>query len=357
MENRQNKRFRWGLVAFFALHVLAAAAFFAEPGWQVLAFASALYLSRMFAITAFYHRYFSHRTFKTSRSFQFLMAAAACTAAQRGPLWWSGHHRHHHAHSDTPKDVHSPRCRGILWSHVLWFMPTSNDAVRWQLVRDWSRYPELLWLEKFNFVPPLLLAMASFLFGELLAWRIPASHASGWQFLTCGFALSTVVLYHATYCINSVAHLFGSRRFDTPDDSRNNAVLAIVTLGEGWHNNHHRYPTCVRQGLAWWEIDVAYYVLKAMSWIGLVWGLRDAVAMRCREALRSDSRSLAVAPATSVAGAAPAAPFAPDPGATNSLAVHGDSHGRPLVPKVQLSHVMEYGNACVNSPVAGQVSK
>jgi stearoyl-CoA desaturase (Delta-9 desaturase) len=221
----------------------------------------ALYLVRMWALTAGFHRYFSHRTYKTSRVFQFVLAFLGQASAQRGVLWWSAIHRHHHRHSDTPEDVHSPKHAGFLVSHVLWiFSPQKNEA-DYSTVQDLAKYPELRLLDRHHYVPPFLLAVGCYLL-------------AGWPGLFVGFFLSTVILYHGVFAINSVAHVVGNQRYVTGDESKNNWWLALITLGEGWHNNHHHYQSSTRQGFFWWEIDVSYYVLKMLSWTGLVWDLR-----------------------------------------------------------------------------------
>lgn len=245
-------------------------------GWSPVAVGVciAFYLFRVFAVTAFYHRYFSHRSFRTSRPFQFLMGVAGSTAVQRGPLWWSAHHRHHHLHSDENPDHHSPGLRGFWMSHMGWFMTDSAFPIKSRMVRDWGRYPELLWLDRFDWVVPAVTAVSMFGLGVLLESFWPASGTTGWQMFIWGFVISTIALYHVTYTINSLAHKFGSQRFETGDDSRNNFLLALLTFGEGWHNNHHHYPSAARQGFYWWELDITYLVLRALSFTGLIWNLR-----------------------------------------------------------------------------------
>jgi stearoyl-CoA desaturase (delta-9 desaturase) len=249
-------------------------------GWSPIALtvAAVLYFVRMFAITGFYHRYFSHRSFRTSRWFQFILAGVGSASGQGGPLWWAAHHRRHHRASDRPEDVHSPHQRGFLWSHMLWFMSRRHHATRTDDVRDWAKYPELRLLNRYDKLVPLGLAVLLFATGEILRVAAPSLGTNGLQMFIWGFCISTVVLLHATLAINSLAHVWGWRRFNTRDHSRNNFVLALITLGEGWHNNHHYCPGTVRQGFAWWEIDITYYLLRAMSWIGLVWDLRPVPA-------------------------------------------------------------------------------
>ncbi|MDF1799624.1 MAG: acyl-CoA desaturase [Planctomycetota bacterium] len=269
------RRIDWmRVIPFLALHLACLLVFFV--GWSPVAVAVAvgLYLVRMFAITAFYHRYFSHRAFRTSRVVQFLGALLGSTAVQRGPLWWAAHHRAHHRHSDTPADIHSPREQGFWWSHVGWIVARANFRTRLELVRDLARFPELRFLDRFDVLVPLLMIPALFGLGVLLERFAPGLGTSGMQMLVWGFVISTVALYHLTFTINSLAHRFGSRRYATRDDSRNNWALALITLGEGWHNNHHHHQASVRQGFYWWEVDLSYYVLRLMAALGLVWDLK-----------------------------------------------------------------------------------
>lgn len=245
-------------------------------GWSMAAVVAAvlLYLVRMFAITAFYHRYFSHRTFKTGRVRQFLFGVLGASAVQRGPLWWAYQHRHHHAHSDEEEDAHSPWQWGFWWAHIGWITSRRNFPTDYSKVKDWARYPELRFLNRFDLVVPALLAAGLFGSGMLLERLYPALGTTGLQMLIWGFFISTTFLFHATASINSLAHLIGRRRFATADQSRNSFLLSLLTLGEGWHNNHHRYMSTTRQGIYWWEIDITFYLLKLMSWLGLVHDLR-----------------------------------------------------------------------------------
>jgi stearoyl-CoA desaturase (delta-9 desaturase) len=243
--------------------------------WTAIAVAVAFYFVRMFAITGWYHRYFSHRTFKTTRACQFAFAVLGGSCAQRGPLWWAGHHRHHHIASDTADDVHSPRQKGFLWSHIGWFTSQTHFAPRLKAIADFAKYPELRFLDRFDILVPTVAGFAMFGLGRLLETYAPGLGTNGPQMLIWGFFISTVVLIHGTCTINSLSHVYGSQRYDTGDDSRNNFFLALITLGEGWHNNHHYYPASTRQGFYWWEIDITYYGLKLMEWFGLVWDIRE----------------------------------------------------------------------------------
>jgi stearoyl-CoA desaturase (delta-9 desaturase) len=249
------------MIPFAAVHLVCLAAFLVDFRWSYVVLCLALYAVRMFFVTAGYHRYFSHRSFKTSRAFQFVLAFMAMSSAQKGVLWWAAHHRWHHRYSDTEEDLHSPMRFGFWWSHVGWILSDTYDKTELQLIRDFAKYPELRWLDRNHLVPPVTLAVSLFLIG-------------GWGALVWGFFLSTVLLWHGSFTVNSLAHLFGRRRYPTTDTSRNNWWLAIITLGEGWHNNHHFYMASVRQGFFWWEVDVTFYVLKILSWARIVWDLR-----------------------------------------------------------------------------------
>jgi len=270
-EKHQIDSFR--LVVFIIMHFACFAVFYVGVSWVAILLTLFLYFSRMFFITAFYHRYFSHRSYSVSRPVQFLMAVAGCTAGQRGPLWWASHHRGHHINSDTHIDPHSPR-NGFLNSHMLWFLRRGNFPLHDDRIKDLLRYPELRILEKVDWMPFVLLFFCCYLFGNFLAANYAALNTSGVQLLVWGGFVSTVILYHATYTINSLAHVFGKRRFNTDDDSRNNVWLALLTLGEGWHNNHHRYPAATRQGFYRWELDISYILIKLFSMVGLAKDLK-----------------------------------------------------------------------------------
>jgi stearoyl-CoA desaturase (delta-9 desaturase) len=246
---------------FIGLHLALLAVFFVPVEPLALVLCAVTYYLRMFGITGGYHRYFAHRAYKASRVFQFVLAWLGCSALQKGPLWWAGHHRGHHRHSDTPDDPHSPHETTFWWSHVGWIMSEEHTETPWDSIQDWSRYPELRWLDRYHWIPGVVLAVACYLIG-------------GWSGLVWGFVVSTILVYHATFSINSLSHLFGKRRYATPDDSRNNFLLALITLGEGWHNNHHHYQSSANQGFFWWEVDISYYTLRVLSCFGLVWELR-----------------------------------------------------------------------------------
>jgi stearoyl-CoA desaturase (delta-9 desaturase) len=258
-------------IPFVFLHIAALVTVFTvHVKLSLVAWLVGSYYLRMFGVTGGYHRYFSHRSFKLNRFWQFCLAFLAQTSGQKGVLWWAAHHRDHHLYSDRKEDLHSPVHEGFWWSHLGWILSDEYDNYDPQRIADFSRYPELRLLNRFHLAPTIIYAVAIYLIG-------------GYDALVYGFFVSTVFLYHGTFLINSLSHIWGTRRFPTPDESRNNFVLALVTLGEGWHNNHHYFMSSVRQGIRWWEIDVTYYVLRALSWIGVTRDLREFRVMESEE--------------------------------------------------------------------------
>ncbi len=246
---------------FFAIHLLAVAGVvWLGWSWSGLLLAVALYYVRMFGVTGGYHRYFAHRSYRTGRVFQFLLALLAVSSAQKGALWWASHHRHHHKHSDQVGDVHSAKLDGFWWSHVGWILSDKYEPLDDSKIKDFTKYPELMWLERWHLLVPTALGFGLFF-------------AGGWWALVWGLFVSTTLLWHGTFTINSLTHVWGSVRYETTDNSKNNLLLALITMGEGWHNNHHYYQRSVRQGFFWWEIDLTYYVLRALEVVGLVWDL------------------------------------------------------------------------------------
>jgi stearoyl-CoA desaturase (delta-9 desaturase) len=248
-------------IPFVLVHLACFGALWSGVSWSAIILCVTLYWLRIFAIGAGYHRYFSHRAYATSRAFQFVLAFLAQSSAQKSVLWWAAKHRHHHLNSDTEQDVHSPRQKGFLYSHIGWIFAKRHGATDLVKVADLARYPELMWLHKYELIPPAVIAVL-------------CTAVAGWSGLVVGFFWSTVLVYHATFCINSLAHVRGRKRYLTGDDSRNNWLLALFTMGEGWHNNHHAYQSSVRQGFRWWEIDPTYYLLKGLSFVGVVWDLK-----------------------------------------------------------------------------------
>ena len=290
------KRFGWLVsLPFYLVHV-AAVVGVAMVGWswKGVALAVAFYYLRMFGVTGGYHRYFSHRTYRTSRAFQFVLAVLAQSSIQKGALWWAAHHRDHHKYSDTPKDPHSFRDYGFWYSHVGWILARETEDTDYSKIADLARYPELRWLNTWHVVPAVALAVILFLVGGPFA-------------LVWGFFVSTTFLWHGTFTINSLSHMFGKRRYDTTDNSKNNPILALVTMGEGWHKNHHYYPRSARQGFFWWELDLSYYVLKGLEAVGLVWDLHvPSDKVRAGEHTVKGVKKAVAAPAPAPALAAPA---------------------------------------------------
>ncbi|HPF27689.1 MAG TPA: acyl-CoA desaturase [Steroidobacteraceae bacterium] len=277
-----DERVEWArIVPFVLLHAACLAVFWVGVSAVAVGVAVLLYFARMFAITGFYHRYFSHRSYKTTRTAQFIFGVLGASAVQRGPIWWAAHHRHHHAHSDREDDPHSPIKHGFLRAHMSWFLSRKGFTPDLRRVRDLLKFRELRWLDRFDILVPVALAIGVFSLGVLLERTAPELGTNGWQMLVWGFFVSTVACSHGTYTINSLSHVFGKQRYRTGDASRNNFWLALLTLGEGWHNNHHHYPSATRQGFYWWEIDITWYLLKVMSWLGIIWDLKTVpVAVR-----------------------------------------------------------------------------
>ncbi|MSQ85139.1 MAG: acyl-CoA desaturase [Myxococcales bacterium] len=266
-----------------AVHMLGIAGIVLyPPSWSLIALCIGSYYIRMFGITAGYHRYFAHRTFRTSRWFQFVLAFLGSTATQRGALWWAAHHRDHHRHSDTEIDLHSPIQRGFWWSHIGWIVHSSSTATRWNNIKDFTKYPELVVLDNWRLVAPIVYATTLYWLG-------------GGPALFWGYFLSTAILWHGTFVINSLCHVWGSRRFETSDTSRNNLWLALLTLGEGWHNNHHHYHSSARQGWLWWEVDGTYYALKLLEKLRIVEKLKGVPE---RVWSRSGSNAISNTPST-----------------------------------------------------------
>jgi len=258
-----HRRFRISIPGFLfiLMHVACFAVFWTGIDWEAACLCAFMFFIRKFGITGGFHRYFSHRSYKTSRFFQFCLAFLGGGAAQKGALWWAAHHRNHHKHSDTDEDLHSAKLEGFYWSHVGWVLSTEYEEYDSNVVRDLNKYPELVQLDKWIFVPPIAFGVLCFLI-------------HGWMGLVVGFFISTVILYHTTFAINSLCHMFGSRRYETGEESKNSIWLAILTMGEGWHNNHHHYPLSARQGFFWWEIDITYYILLTLEKLGIVWDLQ-----------------------------------------------------------------------------------
>jgi len=276
------------LIGLIGVHLGCLLVFWVGVSPASAAVASAAFLVRGLSMTAGFHRYFAHRSFKTGRVFQFLLGFIGTSALQNGPLWWAAHHRKHHRYSDTDLDPHSPIIHNFLWSHFGWIVERkAYRKVNTNLIADLARFPELCWLDRWHLVPPASLIAMLWALGSFLADSQPGLGTSGLQMVTWGFFVSTTIQYHATFSVNSFTHIFGSQRFETNDQSRNNAAVSIFALGEGWHNNHHAFPFSERQGLMWWEFDVTHYFLKVLSWLGIVWSLQSVSKSQMAEMRRS----------------------------------------------------------------------
>lgn len=281
---------RLGIIPFVIAHFMPFLAYFTGVTSTAVWLFIGLFLVRQWAVTAGYHRYFSHKAFETGRVFQFILAFLAQATAQKGVLWWAAHHRAHHQYSDREGDLHSPVLKGFWYSHVGWLFDDTEET-DWERIKDFSKFPELVFLDRFWFLPPVLTGVFAYLVG-------------GWSGLWFGFFGSTVLMWHNTFTINSLAHVWGSRRYKTKDTSRNNFFLALTTLGEGWHNNHHYYSASARNGFYWWEVDVTYYVLRLLSVFGIVWNLRPVPKRVLEEGMRA--RAAETTPAETAPVAAPA---------------------------------------------------
>jgi stearoyl-CoA desaturase (delta-9 desaturase) len=264
-------------IAFGLMHLMPLGALWTGATTFDWILCGALYVIRMFWVTGGYHRYFAHKSYRTSRWFQFVIAFMAQTSAQKGALWWAAHHRHHHRHSDTPADPHSMKIYGFWYSHIGWIVGPDFKKTDYKTIGDYAKYPELMWLNKYHWVPAITLALAVTALGGWVnggSVLLMFTHY-GLSTLFIGFFLSTVILYHGTFSINSIMHKFGNQRYESHDESRNSLVLALITLGEGWHNNHHYYETAGRQGFFWWEIDITYYILRTFQAVGLIHDLKE----------------------------------------------------------------------------------
>ncbi len=258
----------------FIMHIIALGAVFTGFSWAALIALIITYTVRVFALTAGFHRYFSHRSFKTSRFFQFVLGWVGTSSAQLGPMWWAANHRHHHQHSDQPEDIHSPVVKDAFWAHIGWILCRAYREIQHDRIKDLSKFPELRFIDRFHVLPVLSLIAVLYLTGALLDAYFPALGTNGIQMVMWGFFVSTIMVYHVTFLVNSATHIFGKKRFVTNDESRNSFWVALLTFGEGWHNNHHRWPLSARQGMYWWEFDLTYLILRLLQTLGIVWDVK-----------------------------------------------------------------------------------
>ena len=274
------------IVVFWSIQVSALLVFVVPFRWPLIGLWAASHFVRAIGLTLIFHRYLAHRAFRMNRGARFVWTFIGTAAMQKGPLWWAGHHVNHHRYADREGDPHSPAISGFYYAHIGWFLnDTRHDHLppTNPVIRDFSKDREIAWLERFYFFPPLLLAIALYL-------------AGGFPWVVWGFCLPTMTLAHATFAINTINHLSGSRRFETRDESRNNAFTAFFAAGEGWHNNHHRYQRAARNGFYWWEFDPTWYVIRAMAAVGLVWDIQAVPERIYAEARANRARRSAVAP-------------------------------------------------------------
>jgi stearoyl-CoA desaturase (Delta-9 desaturase) len=295
------RRYDWASsIPFWGVHVAAVVGVLLLGfSWSGLALALGLYFFRMFGITAGFHRYFSHRSFRTGRVMQFMLALIGGLSVQKGALWWASHHRAHHAYSDTPQDIHSVKQKGFFWAHLGWFLAYDHKETDYKRIPDLAKYPELRWLNDHDTLPAVIFAAMLFFV------------AGPWA-LVWGFFVSTTLLWHGTFTINSLAHTLGRRRYETGDESRNSLTLALITMGEGWHNNHHYYQRATSQGFFWWEIDASYYLLRLLQSMHLVSGVTRpplhvrAATMAAKSAANAAADKLLVPSLVPVAATVPA---------------------------------------------------
>ena len=272
--NDEDNRLLMASSPILLMHVIALGAFFTGFSWAALIALVVTYLVRVFALTAGFHRYFSHRAFKTSRFFQFVLAWVGTSSAQLGPMWWAANHRHHHQHSDKPEDIHSPVIKDAFWAHIGWVMCRAYREIQYDRIKDLVKFPELRFIDRFHVLPVLTLIAALYVIGSVLNAYFPGLGTSGVQMVMWGFFVSTILVYHVTFLVNSATHIFGKKRFVTDDESRNSWWVALLTFGEGWHNNHHRWPLSARQGMYWWEFDLTYLIIRFLQAIGIVWDVK-----------------------------------------------------------------------------------
>ncbi len=259
---------------FLFFHLACLLAFYTGLSAVAVITALVLYTVRALGVTAGYHRYFAHRSFRTGRVFQFILAFFGSLSVQGGVLWWVSHHREHHKHTETHKDIHSPTMHGMWMAHMGWMMQEDCLRTSQANIKDFARFPELKWLQRNYAILIIGQAAAIYLFGATLDYFFPGLGTSGLQMLVWGFFISTVLLWHSTFMVNSVCHRWGTRPYAAGDDSTNNLLVGILTMGEGWHNNHHQFAYSARHGLRWYQVDVTWYLLRVLAFFGIVSDLK-----------------------------------------------------------------------------------
>jgi stearoyl-CoA desaturase (delta-9 desaturase) len=256
----KDERLNWTTTIVMILFHLGAVAALFVFSWKAFAVAVFLYWMTVgLGISLGYHRLHTHRSYKTPKLLEYFFAVCGASTLEGGPIFWVATHRIHHQKSDHEGDPHSPR-DGAWWSHVGWILlgeaKHNNTRLLSKYAPDLAKDPFYVWLNNYHWVPVLVLAVILYATG-------------GIPFVLWGICMRIVVGLHATWLVNSATHMWGSRRFDTHDDSKNNWWVALLTFGEGWHNNHHAHPTSARHGLAWYEVDISWISLKVMKFLGI----------------------------------------------------------------------------------------
>ncbi len=267
---------RWGTTLFMVvIHLLAVVALLPRfwSGPAVVVLLVLYWLTACIGVTLGYHRLLAHRAFAVPRWLEALIATCGTLSCQHGPIDWVGLHRHHHLHSDDPADHHNSHL-GFWWSHVGWMLrdvPAQHN-VR-QLTPELQEVPYYRWLNRNFLLLQLPLAVVLFLLGRSLG-------VGGWALVLWGIPLRLVLVYHVTWFVNSATHRWGYVSYATSDNSRNNWWVAVLTFGEGWHNNHHAYPSSARIGFRWWELDITWWHIRVLQFVGLARQLRLAPPLR-----------------------------------------------------------------------------
>ncbi|MBX7174052.1 MAG: fatty acid desaturase [Pyrinomonadaceae bacterium] len=262
MENKvKENQTNWqNLLIFITIHALALTAIFSFTWTNFIVAFILLWFSVGWGIGIGYHRLLTHRSFESPKWFEYLLAILGSLTLQKGAISWVTTHRIHHAFTEKEEDPHSPD-KGFFWSHTGWMLFGISQNYSIEVCQKYSR--DLLQdkfyfhFERINLVPAIIVAILLYCLG-------------GWGMLAWGVGVRTVISWHITWGINSFAHKFGSQRFKTGENSRNNAVLGILAFGEGWHNNHHAFPTSARHGLVWYELDLSYLQIKLFEKLGIV---------------------------------------------------------------------------------------
>jgi len=269
--NQRRKNFANAvLIALIIVHLVSLLGFYTGISWTAFVAFLGLYIIRGLGITMGYHRYFAHKSFKTNRFFQFILGLMGSMAVQGGILWWVSHHREHHRYTETEDDIHSPVAHGFWQSHIGWL--TNKKAFNAPKIRanDFAKIPEIKFLQKQYVFIQVLQVLGLFSLGSYLQAAFPQLETSGAQLLVWGFFINTVALWHSTFAVNSICHVWGKEPYEANDTSKNNFIVALLAFGEGWHNNHHKFATSARHGLEWWQFDMTFITLRFLEAFGIV---------------------------------------------------------------------------------------